>query len=73
MISIWNNSKDLYDAEQQLIKALPKIAKASSAAETAWSFRGASRETKEHARRIETIFEGMGEKAKGPKCKAMEG
>jgi hypothetical protein len=40
---------------------------------TAWSFRGASRETKEHARRIKTIFEGMGEKAKAPKCKAMEG
>ena len=64
--------KDLYDAEQQLIKALPKMAKASSSAELRGAFEEHLEKTKEHARRIETIFEGMGEKAKGPKCKAME-
>ncbi len=65
--------KDLYDAEQQLIKALPKMAKASFSAELRGAFEEHIEKTKEHARRIETIFEGMGEKAKGPKCKAMEG
>ena len=65
--------KDLYDAEQQLVKALPKMAKASSSAELRGAFEEHLEKTKEHARRIETIFEGMGEKAKGQKCKAMEG
>ena len=73
MISIWNNSKDLYDAEQQLNQSFAEDGEGIFLGRIAWSFRGASRETKEHARRIETIFEGMGEKAKGPKCKAMEG
>lgn len=65
--------KDLYDAENQLIKALPKMAKAASSAELRNAFEEHLEQTKEHARRIETIFEGMGEKAKGQKCEAMEG
>ena len=65
--------KDLYDAEHQLIKALPKMAKASSSAELREAFEEHLETTKEHARRIETIFEAMGENAKGQKCKAMEG
>jgi ferritin-like metal-binding protein YciE len=65
--------KDLYDAEHQLIKALPKMAKASSSAELREAFEQHLEKTKEHARRIETIFESMGETAKGQKCKAMEG
>lgn len=65
--------KDLYDAENQLIKALPKMANAASSAELRNAFEEHLEKTKEHAQRIETIFEGMGEKAKGKKCKAMEG
>jgi len=65
--------KDLYDAEHQLIKALPKMAKAASSTQLRGAFEEHLEKTKEHARRIETIFEGMGEKAKGQKCKAMEG
>jgi ferritin-like metal-binding protein YciE len=65
--------KDLYDAENQLIKALPKMAKAATSPELRSAFEEHLVKTKEHARRIETIFEGMGEKAKGQKCKAMEG
>ena len=65
--------KDLYDAEHQLIKALPKMAKAASSGELRGAFEEHLEKTKEHARRIETIFEEMGEKAKGQKCKAMEG
>jgi ferritin-like metal-binding protein YciE len=65
--------RDLYDAENQLIKALPKMAKAASSPELRNAFEEHLEQTKEHAQRIETIFEGMGEKAKGQKCKAMEG
>jgi ferritin-like metal-binding protein YciE len=65
--------KDLYDAENQLIKALPKLAKAASTEELRNAFEEHLEQTKEHAQRLETIFEGMGEKAKGQKCKGMEG
>lgn len=65
--------KDLYDAENQLIKALPKMAKAASSPELRNAFEEHLEKTREHAQRIETIFEGIGEKAKGQKCKAMEG
>jgi ferritin-like metal-binding protein YciE len=65
--------KDLYNAEQQLIKALPKMAKAASSEELKAAFEDHLGQTRQHAQRIETIFEQMGEKAKGKKCKAMEG
>jgi ferritin-like metal-binding protein YciE len=65
--------KDLYDAEHQLIKALPKMAKATSSAELRQAFEDHLKQTKEHAQRIGIIVEAMGEKAKGQKCKAMEG
>jgi ferritin-like metal-binding protein YciE len=65
--------KDLYDAEHQLIQALPKMAKAASSTELRTAFEEHLEKTKEHAGRIETIFEKIGEKAKGQKCKAMEG
>ena len=65
--------KDLYNAEQQLIKALPKMAKAASSEELKAAFEDHLGQTRQHAQRIETIFERMGEKAKGKTCKAMEG
>jgi ferritin-like metal-binding protein YciE len=65
--------QDLYNAEQQLIKALPKMARAASSEELKAAFEDHLGQTRQHARRIETIFEQMGEKAKGKKCKAMEG
>jgi ferritin-like metal-binding protein YciE len=65
--------RDLYNAEQQLIKALPKMAKASSSEELRAAFEDHLGQTKQHAQRIETIFEQMGEKVSGKKCKAMEG
>ena len=65
--------KDLYDAENQLIKALPRMAKAASSRPLRSAFEEHLEKTKEHAQRIETIFEGLGEKAKGQKCKVMEG
>jgi len=65
--------KDLYNAEQQLIKALPKLAKAASSEELRLAFEEHLEKTKGHAQRIETIFEQMGGNPKGKKCAAMEG
>jgi ferritin-like metal-binding protein YciE len=65
--------KDLYNAEQQLIKALPKMAKAATSRELKAAFEEHLDKTRQHAQRIEIIFEQMGEKAQGKKCKAMEG
>jgi ferritin-like metal-binding protein YciE len=65
--------QDLYNAEQQLIKALPKMAKAATSEELKTAIENHLEETKVQAERIETICEQMGEKASGKKCKAMEG
>lgn len=65
--------RDLYDAEHQLIKALPKMAKASSSAALREGFENHLEQTRGHAERLERIFEAMGEPAKGKKCKAMAG
>jgi ferritin-like metal-binding protein YciE len=65
--------KDLYNAENQLIKALPKMAKAASNPELQQAFTTHLEETRKHAERIEQVLDKMGEKPKGKKCKAMEG
>ncbi|MFZ0803961.1 MAG: ferritin-like domain-containing protein [Terriglobales bacterium] len=63
----------LYDAEHQLIKALPKMAKAASSEDLRTAFEDHLAKTREHAQRIETIFGRMGLKTRGKKCQAMEG
>lgn len=65
--------RDLYNAEQQLIKALPKMAKAATSEELRKGFEEHLEQTKEYAARIEKIFGGLGEPVKGKKCKGMEG
>lgn len=65
--------RDLYDAENQLIKALPKMAEAANSDELREGIEEHLEQTKGHAQRIETIFENLGEKAKAKKCKGMEG
>jgi len=65
--------RDLYDAEHQLIKALPKIADAASSEDLRNAIEEHLEKTKGHASRLETIFSNMGEKAKAQKCKGMEG
>ena len=65
--------QDLYNAEQQLIRALPKMAKAATSDELRTAIEDHLEETKVQAERIETICEKMGKKASGKKCKAMEG
>ena len=65
--------KDLYSAETQLIKALPKMAKAAHAPELAHGFEEHLEQTKEHAARLERIFAALDEKPTGKTCKAMKG
>jgi len=65
--------KDLYNAESQLLKALPKMAKAASAPELKRAFEDHLEVTQGHVQRLETIFEDLSIPSRGKKCKAMEG
>jgi ferritin-like metal-binding protein YciE len=65
--------KDLYDAEKQLVKALPKMAKAASNPELRRGFTDHLEETKNHVLRLENIFQKLSLSAKGKTCKAMQG
>jgi ferritin-like metal-binding protein YciE len=65
--------KDLYSAENQLVKALPKMAKAATSTELKAGFEEHLEQTKGHVQRLETIFEQLEESPKGKKCKGMEG
>src|ERR1700730_12678994 len=65
--------KDLYSAENQLVKALPKMAKASNSEDLRAGFEQHLNQTKEHVARLEKIFRALGESPKGKKCKGMEG
>lgn len=65
--------KDLYSAENQLLKALPKMAKAASAPKLSKAFESHLKQTQEHIVRLEKIFKKLGASPKGKKCKAMEG
>ena len=65
--------RDLYNSEQQLIKALPKVAKAATSEELRKGFEEHLQQTREHAARIEKIFGWLGEPVKGKKCKGMQG
>ena len=65
--------KDLYNAENQLIKALPKMAKAASSEELRQGFEEHLEQTRGHAERLEQIFESLDESPKGKKCVGMEG
>jgi len=65
--------RDLYSAETQLVKALPKMAKAASTEELSDAFNEHLEITKGHVNRLEEIFEQLDEKPKGHPCMAMEG
>ena len=66
--------KDLYSAENQLIKALPKMVKAAGASDLRRAFEDHLKQTKNHAERIERIFsERGGGSPRGKKCMGMEG
>jgi ferritin-like metal-binding protein YciE len=65
--------KDLYSAETQLIKALPKMAKGATTPSLREAFENHLEQTQEHVARLEQIFEILGTSPRGTKCKAMEG
>ena len=65
--------KDLYSAETQLLKALPKMAKAASSDELRKGFEEHLEQTKGHVQRLEQIFASLDESPKGKKCVGMEG
>jgi len=65
--------KDLYSAEQQLVKALPKLAKSAESEELSEAFTNHLEETKNQVSRLEQIFESLEENPKGKKCAGMEG
>ena len=65
--------KDLYSAESQLIKALPKMAKAASSPDLKNGFKLHLEQTREHAARIKSICTELQEKPTGKKCKATAG
>jgi ferritin-like metal-binding protein YciE len=65
--------KDLYSAENQLLKALPKMAQAASSSELRTAFEDHLSETRGQVERLETIFTKLHASPKGKKCKAMEG
>ena len=65
--------KDLYSAEQQLIKALPKMAKKASTPELKTGFENHLKQTEVHVERLSKIAEMWDFKPSGKKCKAMEG
>jgi len=65
--------QDLFSAEEQLIEALPKMAKAAHAPALRQGFETHLKETKEHARRLERLLKSFDEETGGKKCKAMQG
>ena len=65
--------KDLYSAENQLLKALPRLAKAATAPELKAAFTEHLEVTRKQVERLDRIFGELGVSPKGKKCKAMEG
>jgi ferritin-like metal-binding protein YciE len=65
--------RDLYNAETQLIQALPKMAHAASAPDLKDAFNMHLNETREHVTRLNQIFNQLGQSPLGEKCAAMEG
>ena len=65
--------KDLYHAERQLVKALPKVAEKASNPRLKSALEEHLQQTEQHVNRLEQVFQMLGEPAKGVKCKGMEG
>ena len=68
-----NELRDLYNAEGQLLKASPKMAKAASSEELKNAFEKHLEQTKSHVERLEQVFEELDENPKGKTCRAMKG
>jgi ferritin-like metal-binding protein YciE len=72
--ALWiEEMRDLYNAENQLLKALPKMAKKASTRELKEAFESHLDETQTHVERLDEIFDRLGKKPTGKTCKAMKG
>ncbi len=65
--------RDIYDAENEIVKALPKMADAAESPQLRTAFQTHLQQTQQHVTRLEQIFEGLGEKAKAKKCEGVRG
>jgi len=65
--------KDLFSAENQLVKALPKMAKAATSEELRSAFEEHLEQTREHVSRLEKVFQQLDESPRGKTCKGMAG
>jgi ferritin-like metal-binding protein YciE len=65
--------KDVYNAEKQILRALPKMAKTAESPELKQAFTKHLKETEGQVQRLERIFRELGQAARGKKCKGMEG
>jgi ferritin-like metal-binding protein YciE len=68
-----NELKDLYSAETQILKALPRMARTASSPQLQQAFEEHLQQTQHQVERLDMIFSKMGTKPTGKKCKAMEG
>ena len=65
--------RDIYHAEQQLVKALPKMAKAAKSDQLRHAFEHHLEETNGQVERLQQVFEKLGARARGQRCEAMQG
>ncbi|MCW4115924.1 ferritin-like domain-containing protein [Aurantimonas sp. MSK8Z-1] len=65
--------QDIYYAEKQIVKALPKMAKKAASSELKGAFEKHLEETKGQVERLDQVFEALGKKSKAVKCQAIEG
>jgi ferritin-like metal-binding protein YciE len=68
-----NELKDVYNAEKQIIRALPRMVRAADAPALQQAFTKHLRETEGQVQRLERVFKSLGHAARGKKCKGMEG
>jgi ferritin-like metal-binding protein YciE len=65
--------KDIYNAEKQILRALPRMAKTAESPELEQAFTKHLKETEGHVQRLERVFKELGQAPRGKKCKGMEG
>ena len=68
-----NQLRDLYNAETQIVDALPKMASAATSPDLREAFEHHLKQTREHVQRLDQVFKGIGTSPQGEKCEAMEG
>lgn len=65
--------RDIYDGENEIVKALPKMAESAESPQLRTAFQTHLQQTHQHVTRLEQIFDGLGEKAKAKKCDGIRG